>query len=265
MRALVVSGGGSKGAYAVGVVKALVEQGSKWDIILGTSTGALIAPMVAIGDIETLEKIYTSVRTKDIVRKRWLITWPWVSAMYSDKPLRKIVERSLTEERWKAILESDTYVAVCTVSLNTGKICYWEAAKMTRETFVEALMASSNQPGIMPAIKLGEEWHVDGGLKEQAPIREALRLGATEIDAIVLNPEGSQRSDDRYGDRMLPCFLRSLQMFVDESLDNDVRVHTGNTKLRVIRPDTVLNSDGLHFDPEEMRGMLERGYREAQG
>jgi predicted acylesterase/phospholipase RssA len=46
MKALVISGGGSKGAFAVGVLKYLFqEKGHEYDIISGTSTGALIAPL----------------------------------------------------------------------------------------------------------------------------------------------------------------------------------------------------------------------------
>ncbi|MCK5797226.1 MAG: patatin-like phospholipase family protein, partial [Deltaproteobacteria bacterium] len=41
--ALVVSGGGSKGAFAVGAIEVLRERGTDFDLICGTSTGSLIA------------------------------------------------------------------------------------------------------------------------------------------------------------------------------------------------------------------------------
>ena len=68
---LVISGGGSKGAFAVGVVEVLREYGYSFDMIAGTSTGALIAPLVAIDDIDTLVKLYTNVSNKDIIRLNW--------------------------------------------------------------------------------------------------------------------------------------------------------------------------------------------------
>ena len=52
-RALVISGGGAKGAWGVGVIHALVkEKGHKYDIAIGTSTGSLIGPFVLIEDLK---------------------------------------------------------------------------------------------------------------------------------------------------------------------------------------------------------------------
>jgi predicted acylesterase/phospholipase RssA len=67
MHALVISGGGSKGAFAGGVAEYLMEHcGSDYNIFVGTSTGSLLAPMLAAGKMEEIKKIYTSVRNKDI-------------------------------------------------------------------------------------------------------------------------------------------------------------------------------------------------------
>ncbi len=80
--ALVISGGGAKGAFAVGVVKYLFKNYRKtgWFAITGgSSTGALILPMAAciaapdpMGKqaFETLENIYTHVTTSDILEKQ---------------------------------------------------------------------------------------------------------------------------------------------------------------------------------------------------
>ena len=68
-KALVVSGGGCKGAFAVGVIKRLAQEFPEieFDIYIGTSTGSLIVPLAAAGDLTLLEKLYTSVHTNDIV------------------------------------------------------------------------------------------------------------------------------------------------------------------------------------------------------
>ena len=67
MRALVISGGGSKGAFAGGVAQYLIEvKGKKYDIFLGTSTGSLLIPHLAAGNIEKIYDIYTNVTQKTI-------------------------------------------------------------------------------------------------------------------------------------------------------------------------------------------------------
>ena len=67
MRALVISGGGSKGAFAGGVAQHLIEQeGKKYDMFLGTSTGSLLIPHLATGNIGKLYDIYTHVNQNSI-------------------------------------------------------------------------------------------------------------------------------------------------------------------------------------------------------
>ena len=62
MRALVISGGGSKGAYAGGVAEHLIrEQKKKYDILIGSSTGSLLISHLALGKIDKLHDIYTNV------------------------------------------------------------------------------------------------------------------------------------------------------------------------------------------------------------
>ena len=62
MRALVISGGGSKGAFAGGVAQYLLEkEKNKYDIFIGTSTGSLLIPHLALGNIKKIQRIYTNV------------------------------------------------------------------------------------------------------------------------------------------------------------------------------------------------------------
>ena len=59
-KALVISGGGSKGSFAGGVAEYLITKKKKeYDIFLGTSTGSLLVSHLAIGKIKTLKQIYT--------------------------------------------------------------------------------------------------------------------------------------------------------------------------------------------------------------
>ena len=70
---LVVSGGGAKGAYAVGVLNYLWDQGvNRFDIYAGTSTGALIAPLALAGKRDVLNDRYTSSRMPDFFAPRSL-------------------------------------------------------------------------------------------------------------------------------------------------------------------------------------------------
>ena len=67
MRALVISGGGSKGAFAGGVAQYLMEvEKRKYDIFVGTSTGGLLIPHLATDNLGKLHDIYTNVNSLSI-------------------------------------------------------------------------------------------------------------------------------------------------------------------------------------------------------
>ena len=67
MKALVISGGGSKGAFAGGVAEYLIQhQKKEYDLFLGTSTGSLMVTHLALGEIADLKDIYTSVNQRSI-------------------------------------------------------------------------------------------------------------------------------------------------------------------------------------------------------
>lgn len=67
MRALVISGGGSKGAFAGGVAQYLIEEKKhEYDLFLGTSTGSLLIPHLALGHIKKIHSVYTNVTMSSI-------------------------------------------------------------------------------------------------------------------------------------------------------------------------------------------------------
>ena len=69
MKALVISGGGSKGAYAGGLAEYLMTGcGKEYELFIGTSTGGLLAPMLASGKLDEAKKVFTSVNQDSIFK-----------------------------------------------------------------------------------------------------------------------------------------------------------------------------------------------------
>ena len=67
MRALVISGGGSKGAFAGGVAQYLLDvEKNEYDIFIGTSTGSLLVSHLALRKIDEIKTVYTSVTQSSI-------------------------------------------------------------------------------------------------------------------------------------------------------------------------------------------------------
>jgi NTE family protein len=67
MNALVISGGGSKGAFAGGVAQYLIEDlNREYDMYYGTSTGSLLVSHLALRKVEKIKEVYTSVNQNSI-------------------------------------------------------------------------------------------------------------------------------------------------------------------------------------------------------
>ena len=66
-KALVISGGGSKGAFAGGVAQYLMKkEGKDYDLYIGTSTGSLMVSHLALGMLDDLKELYTNVNQETI-------------------------------------------------------------------------------------------------------------------------------------------------------------------------------------------------------
>jgi NTE family protein len=67
MKALVISGGGSKGAFAGGIAEFLIKKRrNQYVLFLGSSTGSLLVPLLSLGETSRLKTIFTSVSRGDI-------------------------------------------------------------------------------------------------------------------------------------------------------------------------------------------------------
>lgn len=306
--ALVVSGGGSRGAFAVGALEALRREGITFDLVAGTSTGALIAPMVVTDDIPLLRTIYSSVRTDDIIRKRDTIEILMRDAIYDSHPLWSLLNSFITEDRYRQIIASDVEMFIATVDLQTGKLIHWnqhssgpDGGPISRRTLLRAVFASASIPIMMPPVEIfeGGNQHVDGGVREIAPLKIVIDHGATDIYAIVLEPEQEEASNETYR-FIVKTLVRTVNIFTQEVLLNDVRhaqiinrtvrylAHLrargrdvlsdedfsaifddpavpnpiGDARvlnLHIIRPEHELPTSGLEFRPLIMAQMMELG------
>src|ERR1043165_1305744 len=177
MRVLITSGGGAKGAFSVGVLRYLKEDIgiNNFDLISGTSTGALIASLASIGDVDTLANIYLNTTNADILKPQNIVDAivggrPFV---YSTDPLLKQIQQNIDPATYQSIMDSNCTLCFNAVSLQSGRVTvfatkdiarasYYDTKIITnRNMFINALLASSNQAVFMNPINIGSDDYVD--------------------------------------------------------------------------------------------------------
>ncbi len=227
-RALVLSGGGSKGAFAAGAIKYLmVDRRLAFDMVIGTSTGALLAPLVATRDIADLLNIYENVENQHVLTDRPdLLAFLLSDALNGSEPLERMINRFLGDaRRYRRLVESPTEMFASVVSLQSGRVEYGNQHQDSKEVLLKKILASASIPVLMPPVQIGATQFVDGGVKETTPFAKAIDEGATHIVAIVLQPDAERRP--RRTERFVTAFditRRTLELLTEEILDNDLKV-----------------------------------------
>ena len=186
-----ISGGGSRGAYAAGVLNGWSEAATRpeFDLVTGISTGALIAPFAFLGDEydQTLKMFYTTNSTKDLVR----IRFPLISALSGDaladlSPLQLIIEEHISDAFVARLAEESRRgraLIIGTTNLDAGRPVLWNITRIAETGHPEAtaliqsvILASASVPGALSPIYIEvehadgsryDEMHVDGGITGQ--------------------------------------------------------------------------------------------------
>lgn len=227
-RALVISGGGAKGAFAAGAIKyIMVELGLNFDIVVGTSTGSLIAPLIASKDISNLIHFYENVEKKDILINRPdIFSFLFSNSLNDTKPLKRIIDNFLGDKlRYKRLIESSTEIFVTVVNIQTGAIEYGNQHKDSKSILLKKILASASIPVLMPPVRIGRYQYIDGGVKEIAPLSKAIEEGATSIISIILSPCQENRNPvKRNFKNSMEILKRTVELLTDEIIDNDLKI-----------------------------------------
>lgn len=145
MKALVISGGGSKGAFAGGVAQYLMEVEKKeYDLFLGTSTGSLLIPQLALNNIGKLYDIYTNVNQLSIfslnpfvVKKkedREYVTINYLTTLLQfikrkrtfgeSGALRRTIKKNFSPEEFQRLKVSNKKLVVTVSNLSKNRVEY---------------------------------------------------------------------------------------------------------------------------------------------
>ncbi len=289
MKALVISGGGSKGAFAGGVAQYLIQEEKKdYDLYIGTSTGSLMVTHLALGQVEELKDIYSNVdqstifsscpfrikkfRGHQIVsinHRTTLRNFLRGSKTFGESwNLRKMIERQVTDQHLKEVLERKKKLLVTVSNLTLNQVEFKALQEESFSDFRDYIWGSSNFVPFMSLLTKNSCEYADGGFANLVPIGEAIRLGATEIDAIVLDTEIPQlnRLPSRNPFDLITHLFNFMQIHIEKSNISigKLEAENRNVKLNMFHTPTVLTTTSLIFDRERMRRWWKQGYEYAR-
>jgi NTE family protein len=289
MRALVISGGGSKGAFAGGVAQYLMEQEKRnYDMFLGTSTGGLLVPHLAVNDIPKLYDIFTNVQQQDIFsispfvqrRKggREYVSIDFVNSLWQfirrrrtfgeSKALKRKIRTDFTLEEYHKIKQERHDVVVTVSNLSMNRVEYKSINDCTYEEFCDWIWISCNYIPFMSLAERNGHEYADGGLGCVVPIREAILRGATEIDAIVLEAEtlGKQKVLGKNPFSLMISLFGHLANQVEKSdiTIGKLAAKTKGVTLNLYYTPTSLTENSLIFSKRLMTKWWQEGFDYAK-
>jgi NTE family protein len=292
MDALVLAGGGVKGAYQAGAIEAVFESGYRPGIVTGISVGALNAAFLAAhqGSDQAgarLAEFWVTEVTEPskFVKKRgaldllWRVLTKQWDGVVDTKPLADVVERVLAPQFPRL---GGIQVRVGAVDLRSGALVYTGAES---PDFIDAVLASTAEPISMPLRKVRGVPYYDGGLRDIAPLKQAISLGAARIVCVLTQPADVGAFTKKEGD-VLNLIDRVLGIVTNEIVENDLdTAQTINSlllqlplevlahpyfankrpiPLTVIRPSVAIPVSLDSFTREDIRRMVEQGRQDAR-
>lgn len=239
MRAIVLSGGGAKGAYQVGVWKALRKLHIKYDIITGTSIGAINGMMMTQNDYNKCLNMWKKINYTKLYKG--------FGNTNSDVPVKEyldgILKGGLDTSKIKKIINDffnskklyNSKIKFGVVSYNLTKNMVINSTKENTPSFklTDYILASATCFPVFKPTIVDNEVLIDGGYYDNIPINLAIDMGADEIIAVDLESIGK------------------IQKVKDESV-----------KITYIRPNNKLSSF-LRFEKDLALQMINLGYNDT--
>lgn len=239
-RAIVLSGGGGKGAYQIGVWKALRKLHIKYHIVTGTSVGALNGAFMvqknyyrALYTWNTIDfyQIFNDIEKiddkKDVLA---MYTKGVLSSGMEIKNLESLIQKNIDEKKFQ---KSSIDYGLITYNLTKKKPLAITKKKIKKGKLKDYLVASATCYPFFKKKRIDEQDFIDGGIYDNLPINLAISMGAEEVIAVDLKAPGLKQ-----------------------------KVKNKEVKVITIKPQNQLSSF-LSFNKEESKKNLAFGYNDT--
>ncbi|MDT8410858.1 MAG: patatin-like phospholipase family protein [Vicingaceae bacterium] len=289
MNALVISGGGSKGAFAGGIAEYLINtKKNQYDIFVGSSVGSLLISQLAINNIDKIKKTFTSISNSDIfnispfiVNKKEEIPSIRINHFNTlraflkgcntfgeSKNLRKLIEKVHSESEFD-LLKKSKKVFFTVSNLTENKVEYIDASTCTYNDYCDWMWASANYVPFMSLMTKNGKQYADGGFACHVPVLQAINNGATNIDVIILDEEINENIthpayNNPFQSLMGVFTFMTNQIALKDILITKLEGRQSQIDIKFWYPPKNITNNPLYFNSKLMTKWWDDGYERAK-
>jgi predicted acylesterase/phospholipase RssA len=266
---LILSGGGSNGIVQVGYCKYFAEKNVQFEVITGTSTGALQGAMYAQNRFDELMKIWYSIGShKDIYRHHFPFSFLqgiFKKSLYSAAPLRNKIDAFVDVD---VLIKSRQRFISCSTNITTQKVHYVESTEDNRHLIKDFIYASAAFPLAFEPVQKNGEYFWDGGLVEPIPVKRAVEA-CPDADLYIIgltNPVYEVPKKD-FGKTILGFTFRAIESMFQEIWENDIekgQKYWVDSKFVLLSPDYPPFPSSLEWYPNMYDDKIALGYNIAR-
>lgn len=241
-RAIALCGGGTKGAYELGVWRALKELDIDYQIVTGTSIGSITGALMVTRDYDMACELWDTITLEDVMKDGVNLTTT-IEGMYNQReqirpflkkyvknkgadisPFIEFIDRMIDEDK---VRQSDIDFGLVTVQVSSLKSMELTKEEIPNGKLKDFIMASSSIFPVFPMHKIDGETYLDGCYYDNLPIDLALKMGADEVIAVDLhtNPSHPNYVNKPYVTYIKPSrSLGTMLNFERQILDDNIQL-----------------------------------------
>ena len=266
---LVLEGGALRGLFSAGVIDVMMENGVKFDGLVGVSAGA------AFGCNYKSRQAGRAIRYNTRFANDWRYcswrSWLTTGDLFGGEFCYHVMPEELDIFDTAAFDSNPMeYYAVCT-DVETGEPVYQKLMKCAYDTY-EYIRASASMPLVSKVVEVGGQKLLDGGVSDSIPLEFFQRMGYERNVVVLTQPLGYRKEHNklmplmRMSLRKYPNMIRALDtrhVMYNKQLDFVAKEELkGNTL--VIRPPHKLSIGHLSHNPDEMREVYRIGRKTGE-
>jgi predicted acylesterase/phospholipase RssA len=293
-KALVISGGGVKGAWALGWIDYNISKNpnflNEFDLFIGTSIGALISVGLSIGKFKEMKELFLKLTNDDVYTKcPFKIKEKHGIGVYDIKinlfnvfynlyiknlatigdttKAIDLIKKIYTAEDHLNLIKSNKELYVTTTNINTGELLYVSPKNLDYETFINFVFSSTCAAPIMSMMEINGHQYVDGGVLENVPIQKAVEN--TNITDIVVLNLNSDIKVSTWINSPIKLVTKYFDVFLKRGNEDDIligmlKATQLNKTIKIYTPSQYLTDFPFVFDNYDINEFFKIGISDAE-